>query len=156
MTSRPFDRQTALVLAATICHLIALPLPAVDNYYGEMAAGFDVRGYQCWLGLWLMPLVMPVAAPVWLALLAGNVWLILAPVAVVLRPRAGRVATIGWWMSLAAVAALAVLTIWHGAFGLRALHAGYYLWAGSLVLSALRMSTPSAPSGMGSNVVVVR
>jgi hypothetical protein len=125
----------ALAFVALFCHLVALALPAIDNYYGEMAAGFDVRGYQCWIGLWLLPFVVPAAVPVWLALAAGNIWVVVLPIITVLRPHTGFGRA--RWVALPAVVALAVLTLWRDALGLRALHAGYYAWAASLVIACV-------------------
>jgi hypothetical protein len=116
---------------------VSLGLPAIDTDFGELVRGFDVRGYQCAIGLVMVWMAAPLTLPLWLALLAGNLWAVAAPPLVLFHraPRAifGRAR----WVALAAVVALLVVAAFSRAFGITALHIGFFVWACSLVLVAL-------------------
>ena len=126
--------RVSLCLAGGALFLLSLLLPAVDNDFGDFARGFGVRGYQCAVGLMAMPLVVPLATPLWLALLAGNLWAIGAPWLVLFRPGSPSLFVRARWMALLSVAALLALTTLRHDLGLNAIHSGYAVWATSLVL----------------------
>lgn len=123
-------------LASVGLFLVSLTVPAVDTNYGELIRGFSVRGYQCAVGLFVMPLVVPLATPLWLTLVAGNLWILASPALIGWYPEARLTRGLAWW-ALPAAAAVVVLTVLSDLLGLGAFHSGYFLWAASLLIAAL-------------------
>lgn len=121
-------------LASVGLFLVAMTVPAVDTNHGELIRGFSVRGYQCAAGLFLMPMVVPLATPLWLVLLVGNLWVLVAPVLIVWYPETRLTRALARW-ALPAAAAVVVLTVLSGPLGFGAFHLGYFLWAASLLLA---------------------
>jgi hypothetical protein len=113
--------------------LASLPLVAIDsNMGGELVRGFEVRGYQCFIGAFVAPLALPLATPLWLILCAGNLAALAAPLA-------------AWWPALARWARLALALGASGAcalwfmgtgVGVVRLYGGYYVWCAALVVLA--------------------
>ena len=114
--------------------LLSLLLPCVDNHYGDFAAGMRVKGYQCLFGLPLMPFIVPLATPLWLALLAGNLWAIAAPWVTFFQRSPQLWQRRARWPALLSIAAALVLTILRSELGLKAVHGGYVVWVPSLLL----------------------
>ncbi len=137
--------RRALLLTGGLSFVLALFLPSVDNHYGDYASGFAVKGYQCALGLPAMPLVVPFATPLWLVLLAGNLWIIAASCSAVLGRCRSSFLVRTRWIPLLAVAGLGVLTVLRRPLGLTAIHAGYALWAAGLVLVCFGAWLPRGP-----------
>jgi hypothetical protein len=92
-----------------------------------------------------MPLVKPLATPLWLVLGAGNLNLIAgAPVLAALAAPGGR--RLRWVRTLAGLAAGGILLLYFSgdSLGLRKLHLGYFLWSSSHLLFALAVLWPLA------------
>ncbi len=85
----------------------------------------------------MMPLAAPMALPLWLALLAGNLWAVAAPLLVLLHPSPRPVFYRARWVALTGLVALLVVATFSRTFGITALHIGFFVWASSLVLIAL-------------------
>ena len=131
-----FSRKMLFVLAGLV-FIISLFLPCVDNDYGEFASGINIMGYQCLIGLILMPLVVPLATPLWLILLAGNLLAVsspfYSPLNFIRRMK---------WLALLSVIGLFILTAWHQSLGLTTLHFGYFFWGASLILTCIGLWLP--------------
>jgi len=130
--------------AAWLLFVVALVLPAIDSRFGEALAGYGTRGYQCFVGLFVVVLAHPAAAPLWILLILGNFSVLLLPWAprlVAARPTLGR-----WWRWVATLAVLGsgTLAALGGPVGIRKLHVGFYVWAFSLGLAALALWLPAS------------
>lgn len=131
------DARKTILMTAGIVFILSLFLPCVDNNYGEFASGKDIKGYQCLIGLILMPLVVPLATPLWLILLIGNFLVILSP----FRTSFNFIRRMKW-LALLSVIGLLVLTVWHQSLGLTALHFGYGFWGASFILTCIGLWLP--------------
>jgi hypothetical protein len=59
-------RASALIALGWMMFLASMLLVAIDSDMGgELLRGFEVRGYQCFIGAFLAPLGRPVATPLW-------------------------------------------------------------------------------------------
>ncbi|MGH9255090.1 MAG: hypothetical protein ACRD3C_11025 [Vicinamibacterales bacterium] len=131
--------------------LLSLPMVAIDSKMGgELLRGFEVRGYQCFLGAFVAPLALPFATPLWLVIAVGNLTAVLAPL-------------VRWWPALARFgrisltlgAACAVLLSMAGArVGVVRLYPGYWVWCSALLALALGFwvarGSPSRPRAAAS------
>src|SRR5262245_6347531 len=126
-------RTSVLVAFGWVMFLASLPLVAIDsNMGGELLRGFEVRGYQCFIGAFVAPLALPLATPLWLMLCAGNLATLAAPL-------------VAWWPVLArwarlslALGAFAACALWFigTGVGVVRLYEGYYVWCAALVVLA--------------------
>ena len=116
--------------------LASMPLVAIDSDMGgELLRGFEVRGYQCFIGGFLAPLGRPVATPLWLMLCAGNLTALGAPLA-------ARWGAAPRWcrLTLTSGAACAWMLSLIGTYvGVVRLYSGYYLWAAALMVLSVAM-----------------
>jgi hypothetical protein len=128
---------TRTCLAGGVLFAVSLGLPAVDTDFGDLVRGFDVRGYQSALGLVMLPLAVPLALPLSLALLAGNVWAVAAPLIILLHPSPRPVFYRARWVAPTGLVALLVVAMFSRSLGITALHVRFFAWASSLFLVAL-------------------
>ncbi len=121
----------ALVVLGWLMFLASLPLVAIDSDMGgELLRGFEVRGYQCFIGAFLAPLGRPLATPLWLILCAGNLTALGAPLA-------ARWPAVARWcrLSLTSGAGGACMLPLVGSYvGVVRLYPGYYVWCTALVV----------------------
>ena len=111
--------------------LASMPLVAIDSDMGgELLRGFEVRGYQCFVGAFLAPLGRPLATPLWLIFCAGNVTALGAPLAVRWHAAAR-------WCRLTLTSAAAcawMLSLVGTHVGVVRLYPGYCVWSAALVV----------------------
>jgi hypothetical protein len=134
----------SLGIAGWALFLAALPLVAVDtDLAGELLRGFEVRGYQCFLGSFVVFLGNPVWSPLWLIVAVSNVAAVLVPITWFVQPtpRIRRLLRIVF--ALAALVAWS-LTLLGDIVGVPRLYAGYYVWSTSLLLLAASAWHPAA------------
>ena len=111
--------------------LASMLLVAIDSDMGgELLRGFEVRGYQCFMGAFLAPLGRPVATPLWVIVCAGNLIALGAPLA------ARWHAAARWCrLTLTSAAACAWMLSLVGTYvGVVRLYPGYYVWSAALVV----------------------
>jgi hypothetical protein len=124
-------RASALIALGWMMFLASMPLVAIDSDMGgELLRGFEVRGYQCFMGAFLAPLGRPVATPLWLIFCAGNVTALGAPLA-------SRWHAAARWcrLTLTSAAACAWMLSLVGTYvGVIRLYPGYYVWSAALVV----------------------
>jgi hypothetical protein len=116
--------------------LAALPLVAVDtDLAGELLRGFEVRGYQCFLGSFLTVLGNPWWTPLWLVVALGNVATALVPLTWFVRPSVRIERVLRAIFTLAALVACSLMFL-GDIVGVPRVYAGYYVWCASLLLLA--------------------
>jgi hypothetical protein len=124
---------TLVMLLGWATFIVSLAMVAIDaNMGGELLRGFEVRGYQCFVGAFLAPLALPLATPLWLVISVGNLTALLAPLAL-------------WWPALVrrgsitltlAPACACALSIAGPRVGVVRFYAGYYVWCAALLMLA--------------------
>ena len=126
--------STLLILAGWATFVTSLPMVAADtNMGGELLRGYEVRGYQCFMGAFIAPLARPLATPLWVMAAGGNLTALLAPLVVrwAFLARAGRIL-----LSMGAVGACALWVI-GPVVGVARLYPGYYVWCAGLLILTL-------------------
>ena len=125
------SRASALIALGWMMFLASMPLVAIDSDMGgELLRGFEVRGYQCFIGAFLAPLGRPVATPLWVIVCAGNLTALGAPLA-------ARWHAAARWCRLALTSAAAcawMLSLVGTYVGVVRLYPGYYVWSAALVV----------------------
>jgi hypothetical protein len=124
-------RASALIALGWMMFLASMLLVAIDSDMGgELLRGFEVRGYQCFIGAFLAPLGRPVATPLWVVVCAGNLTALGAPLA------ARWHAAARWCrLTLTSAAACAWMLSLVGTYvGVVRLYPGYYVWSAALVV----------------------
>ncbi|MGE3166448.1 MAG: hypothetical protein AB7O52_16220 [Planctomycetota bacterium] len=141
--------RLGLLTSGWILFVISLGLVAIDsNTGGDYLRGFGMRGYQCFLGVFLAPLVRPQWTPLWLVLASGSALAAVAPW-IAWRKRPGRVARA--LLVLGAAGAIAV-SLFGERTGVVHTYAGYYVWCAALITLAITFLLPVTHASSGSDL----
>jgi len=120
-----------LLLTGWLTFVASLAMVAIDsNMGGELLRGFEVRGYQCFIGAFIAPLALPLATPLWAITVGANVTALLTPL-VVRWPALGRAGRI---LLLVGVLFACALPVVGPRVGVVRLYLGYYVWCAALLM----------------------
>ena len=125
------SRRAAVL--ATVLMVVSLTLPCIDTRFEDQLGGIDVRGYQCFVGVFLASFVAPASTPVWITIAAANLLLLLLPFSIA-WPSWRRVNQ--YSLSAGACAAIYLALLGQHS-GVSQMHGGAWVWLASLVLGAI-------------------
>lgn len=139
----PLRAATSVAIVGFVLFTVALVSPCIDTKFAEMGgAGHDVRGYQCFVGCFLAPMVSFLGIPLWIALDFGNVGVLLCP----FMWGRGSISRRMWrfvrFALLFGVIGAVALRFVGKEVGISRLHWGANLWTLSLVLLCVAVWLP--------------